>query len=91
MKKHEWEEFFDREGDYYLQEPFTKHTKKEIDFLLEEFKLPKGAKILDMGCGVGRHSIELAKRGYRVTGIDISQKMLEKAKNGPKKRVLKLN
>nr|WP_297190631.1 methyltransferase domain-containing protein [Thermococcus sp.] len=35
--------------------------------------------------------MELAKRGYRVTGIDISQKMLEKAKNGPKKRVLKLN
>ncbi|NJE26050.1 class I SAM-dependent methyltransferase [Thermococcus sp. MV5] len=85
MKKHEWEEFFDREADYYLQEPFTKYTKKEIDFLLEEFKLPEGAKILDVGCGVGRHSIELAKRGYRVTGIDISQKMLEKAKEWAQK------
>lgn len=85
MKKHEWEEFFDREADYYLQEPFTKHTKKEIDFLLEEFKLPEGAKILDMGCGVGRHSIEFAKRGYCVTGIDISQKMLEKAKEWAQK------
>lgn len=86
MKKHEWEEFFDREADYYLQEPFTKHTKKEIDFLLEEFKLPEGAKILDVGCGVGRHSIELAKRGYCVTGIDISQKMLEKAKEWAQKK-----
>ncbi|HHI00196.1 MAG TPA: class I SAM-dependent methyltransferase [Thermococcus litoralis] len=85
MKKHEWEEFFDREADYYLQEPFTKHTKKEIDFLLEEFKLPEGAKILDVGCGVGRHSIELAKRGYRVTGVDISRKMLEKAEERAQK------
>jgi len=78
-KKHEWEEFFDREADYYLQEPFTKYTKEEVEFLLNEFKLPKGAKILDMGCGVGRHSIELAKRGYRVTGVDISRNMIEKA------------
>ncbi|RKX47725.1 MAG: class I SAM-dependent methyltransferase [Thermotogae bacterium] len=85
MKKHEWEEFFDREADYYLQEPFTKHTKKEIDFLLEEFKLPEGAKILDVGCGVGRHSIELAKRGYRVTSVDISRKMLEKAEERAQK------
>ncbi|ACS89254.1 MULTISPECIES: class I SAM-dependent methyltransferase [Thermococcus] len=85
MKKHEWEEFFDREADYYLQEAFTKHTKKEIDFLLEEFKLPEGAKILDVGCGVGRHSLELAKRGYRVTGVDISQKMLEKAEERAQK------
>ncbi|USH00876.1 methyltransferase domain-containing protein [Thermococcus argininiproducens] len=90
MKKHEWEEFFDKESDYYLQEPFTKYTKEEIEFLLEEFNLPEGAKILDVGCGVGRHSIELAKRGYRVTGIDISQKMLEKAKKWAQKEGVKV-
>ncbi|USS41662.1 methyltransferase domain-containing protein [Thermococcus aggregans] len=84
-KKPEWEEFFDREADYYLQEPFTRYTKEEVEFLLNEFKLPKGAKILDVGCGVGRHSIELAKRGYRVTGVDISRKMLEKAEERAQK------
>ncbi|WP_237710105.1 bifunctional 2-polyprenyl-6-hydroxyphenol methylase/3-demethylubiquinol 3-O-methyltransferase UbiG [Pyrococcus sp. ST04] len=47
---------------------------------MSELRLPKEAKILDVGCDVGRHSIELAKRGYRVTGIDISRGMLEEAR-----------
>lgn len=79
MKKSVWEEFFDIEAPHYLNEPFTKNTEKEIEFIMREFRLPKGAKILDVGCGVGRHSIELAKRGYRVTGIDISEGMLREA------------
>lgn len=85
MKKHEWEEFFDKEASHYLKESFTKHTKEEVEFLLNELQLPKGAKILDVGCGVGRHSIELAKRGYKVTGIDISQGMLEEARKRAQK------
>lgn len=79
MKKNVWEEFFNREAPHYLDEPFTKNTKEEIEFIMREFRLPKGAKILDVGCGVGRHSLELAKRGYKVTGIDISEGMLREA------------
>jgi 2-polyprenyl-3-methyl-5-hydroxy-6-metoxy-1,4-benzoquinol methylase len=37
-------------------------------------------KIIDIGCGTGRHSIELAKRGYSVTGVDLSGSMLERAR-----------
>ena len=47
-------------------------TKQEIDFLLSEFNLQQGHDILDIPCGFGRHAVELAKRGFSVTGIDIS-------------------
>jgi len=47
--------------------------------LIEEFALKPGAAILDVGCGTGRHSVELAKRGYKVTGIDLSAEMLKEA------------
>lgn len=36
-----------------------------------------GMKILDVGSGFGRHSIELAKRGFQVTGVDISKELIE--------------
>ncbi|MBN1147824.1 MAG: methyltransferase domain-containing protein [Anaerolineales bacterium] len=50
-----------------------------MDFLVEELRLPEGSSILDIGCGVGRHSVELARRGYKVTGVDISGGMLAEA------------
>ncbi len=50
-----------------------------MDFLLEELELPAGASILDVGCGTGRHAVELARRGYAVTGLDLSAAMLAKA------------
>lgn len=71
-----WQQFFDAHAPNYEKNPFTKNTVAEIDFFLGLFALAKGARILDIGCGTGRHSIELAKRGYQVTGIDISAGML---------------
>jgi SAM-dependent methyltransferase len=47
-------------------------TKREVDFLIDELKLKHGQHLLDIPCGFGRHSIEFAKRGFNVTGIDIS-------------------
>lgn len=75
-----WQEFFDAHAPIYEQNVFTKNTAKEVDFLIEELALPPGASVLDVGCGTGRHSIELAKRGYAVTGLDLSAEMLAQAK-----------
>jgi len=77
--KQEWEQFFDGHAPIYMKNVWTKNTVKEIDFILKEFKLEPGSSILDIGCGTGRHSIELAKRGYKVTGVDISSGMLTEA------------
>ena len=79
-KRNEWEEFFDGHAPVYMENVFTKNTVAEVDFIIEELKLPQGCRVLDMGCGTGRHSVELAKRGYAVTGVDLSSGMLAEAK-----------
>jgi len=63
-------------------------TKKEVDFIIRVLKVKKKHLILDLCCGHGRHSLELAKRGYRVKGLDYSQFLLEKAKTAAKKQKL---
>src|SRR4051812_36071568 len=75
-----WQRFFDAHAEHYDENVFTKNTLAEVDFFLSLFPLAKGSRILDVGCGTGRHSIELAKRGFHVTGLDLSSGMLEVAK-----------
>jgi SAM-dependent methyltransferase len=79
QEKTTWEQFFDAHAPIYDANVFTKNTVDEVDFLLEELGLKAGDSILDVGCGTGRHSIELAKRGYSVTGLDLSAEMLAQA------------
>jgi SAM-dependent methyltransferase len=55
-------------------------TPREVDFILAATQLPAGASILDAGSGVGRHAIELAKRGYRVVGVDFVGSLVERAR-----------
>jgi len=75
----EWQSFFDAHAPHYDENPFTEHTVAEVDFFLNLFPIEPGATILDVGCGTGRHSAELARRGFKVTGVDISEGMLAEA------------
>lgn len=75
----EWQQFFDAFATRYDAEPFTHNTDAEIAFLIEHLRPPAGGHILDVGCGTGRHSVALAQRGYRVTGVDLSAGMLRVA------------
>jgi SAM-dependent methyltransferase len=76
-----WKTFFDAHAGSYMANCFTQNTLNEVDFLIAELGLAKGLSILDVGCGTGRHSIELARRGYKMTGVDMSSGMLAEAKN----------
>ena len=75
-----YESLFENYGKKYDNENFTQGTIGECDFIEKEIGFNKSLKIIDIGCGTGRHSIELAKRGYKVTGIDLSESQLARAK-----------
>jgi len=75
---------------YQIYKETIKTAKKEADFIERALMLPKKAKILDLGCGFGRHAIELAKKGFDVTAVDISSDLLNIAKRNAKKADVKV-
>jgi len=89
-RRNVWEEFFDGQAPVYMDYCFTKNTLIEVDFLLDELKLPSGSSILDVGCGTGRHAVELARRGYQVTGVDISFGMLAEAEKAARQAGIRI-
>ncbi len=74
---HWFEPLAEHMGSAYLRYSFTKGTLQEVDALERLLDLSPGMSILDIGCGPGRHALEFARRGYRVTGIDISERFIE--------------
>lgn len=76
-----WKTIFDKKYlDTYLADLTSKRTSQEVDFIVNKIPLSQKDKILDLACGHGRHSIELAKRGFDVVGLDYSTPFIEKAK-----------
>ena len=75
-----YESLFENYARTYDSEIYTQGTIGECDFIEKEINYDKSLKIIDIGCGTGRHSIELTKRGYKVIGIDLSESQLECAK-----------
>ena len=85
MKIKQWYEvLFENYAEKYDNEVFTQGTIGECDFIENEISRDRSLKILDVGCGTGRHSIELSKRGYTVTGIDLSESQLARAREKAK-------
>ncbi len=65
--------------DKLIISTWTDRTFSEVDYIINLLKLTGEEKILDLGCGWGRHSIEFAKRGYTVVGIDITKDFINRA------------
>jgi SAM-dependent methyltransferase len=76
---HWFEPVADHLGGAYLRYSFTKGTDQEVSFLVDHLGLEPGMRVLDVGCGPGRHARALAARGLEVIGVDISQRFVELA------------
>ncbi len=80
---HHWfEELADHMGAAYLRYSFTRGTEQEVGFLIDQLGLEPGMRILDVGCGPGRHAHALASRGLHVHGVDISERFVTIAAEG---------
>ena len=69
---------------YYHQLYFRRDEREAAEFidkLVDHLKPEEGAAMLDIACGKGRHSIQLASKGFDVTGIDLSEDSIREAKN----------
>ena len=92
MNKKQWyESLFENYGQKYDNENFTQGTVGECDFIEKEINNDNSLKILDVGCGTGRHAIELSNRGYIVTGIDLSETQLARARQKAESHNLKID
>jgi SAM-dependent methyltransferase len=77
---HWFEPVADHLGEAYLRYSFTKGTAQEVEFLVDVLGLRPGQRLLDVGCGPGRHAYAVAERGIEVVGVDISQRFVDIAR-----------
>ena len=92
MSQKQWyEQLFENYGEKYDRESFTQGTAGECDFIEQELEFNKSLRLLDVGCGTGRHAIELAARGYTITGIDLSAAQIERARQKASARKLTID
>ena len=80
--EHWFEPIAEHLGPAYLRYSFTKGTDQEVAFLVDTLGLEPGTRVLDVGCGPGRHAHALARRGVSVVGVDISQRFVDLATEG---------
>jgi len=85
---HEDDAFWEAFGPVMFTEKLRAAAPADVDAIVELVDLPLGASILDLGCGVGRHALELARRGYQVTGVDRTVAYLAEARERARKEGL---
>ncbi len=76
----EEQRIFGRFWHDHLPQPSARRSAREAEFVTQICGLAPGARLLDAGCGAGRHAMEFARRGYKTTGVDLSEEMLELAR-----------
>ncbi|MCX6723403.1 MAG: class I SAM-dependent methyltransferase [Candidatus Staskawiczbacteria bacterium] len=81
----QWNEIYKENGKVFFE------PQEDMPGMVKEFKKHKVKKILDLGCGTGRHSVYLAKKGFEVYGIDIAEEGIRQAKQWLKSEKLKAN
>ena len=86
-----WERFFSDDYLLTVPPPTAAQINKQVDFIEQSLALAKGAMVLDVGCGLGLHAIELARRGYLVVGLDLSLAMITRAAETAQQQGLKIN
>ena len=86
-----YEQLFENYSKKYDEESFVQGTEGECDFIEQEISHNKSIKILDIGCGTGRHAIELSERGYSVKGLDLSQSQIDRAIEKSKEKGLSID
>jgi LmbE family N-acetylglucosaminyl deacetylase/ubiquinone/menaquinone biosynthesis C-methylase UbiE len=67
-------------SEHDLHSTFILDRRERVLAMADKLGLPRGAKVLDLGCGAGTAVVELAKRGFKVTGIDVADAMITQAK-----------
>ena len=86
-----WKDFFSGAVvDFWRRVVPPETTRTEADFLERMLAPPARAQLLDVPCGDGRLSLELARRGYRMTGVDISSDFLEFAREDSRREGLEI-
>jgi len=81
MHRNWWENFFHGVAlDFWRAAVSEEQTRFEADFIQKQLQLSAGAKVLDVPCGNGRLSIELAQRGFQLTGVDIASEFIAEGK-----------
>src|SRR5436305_5997140 len=87
-----WEDIYNRQIYFDLyEEADTQLAEQEVQQVVALLQLPDGASILDLCCGYGRHSIKLAQRGFKVAGVDISEKQIQHAREEAEKTHIQLD
>ena len=85
---HEDDAFWETWGPIMFSQQRLADATSEVDKIIQLLAITPGAYILDLCCGVGRHSLELARRGFHVTGVDRTRRYLNQARKQANKEGL---
>ncbi len=87
---YEQDKFWEFFGPFLFDEEHQSSAKEEVENVLKLLKMEQNDRILDLCCGVGRHSLELSHKGFEVVGIDRTSDFIKKAKQKAKQKNLNI-